>query len=395
LLNRGDKYFIAINEDKPLDNPFSGVVVDLCPVGALTHRNWRFNTRIWYANPKDAVCPGCSTGCSVKVFERDGQVVQVKARYNKDVNKEWLCDEGRYGYPRFCPEERITTPLMSGQQIDFENIKAELQNLKKGKALILLSPDLYLEEYAIAAGFKQKVLPDADMVVAVRCRELTDLENILISPDYAPNFMAAVFAGVISIAANSEIDFKNQENARKSAESFYDKAISQIKAGAYDSLIIIGEGAIATQDLADLSLLEAISNTPFSIGILSDREGALSSLCKINLPGRTVLEKSGLSINRLRRLQYSEQVLDFPEGTAQSWRWLGMISEKLGFSVVTARSDRDLTLSYLGSEARLKGLTIRKIKGDPISGIGVDLGKYTPTANDNNVNIQGSNFTAG
>lgn len=82
VINRGDKAVIAIHPDKPIDNPLSGSVVDLCPVGALTHRRWRFNTRIWYTAEVHSTCPCCSTGCNVKVATRDNQIVHVKARLN-------------------------------------------------------------------------------------------------------------------------------------------------------------------------------------------------------------------------------------------------------------------------------------------------------------------------
>ena len=67
VFNRGDSSVIGAYPGKQLDNPFSGTVVDLCPVGALTHKRWRFNTRIWYTQEVDSICAGCSTGCSVKV----------------------------------------------------------------------------------------------------------------------------------------------------------------------------------------------------------------------------------------------------------------------------------------------------------------------------------------
>lgn len=113
MLNRGDRSVIAVNPGHELDNPFAGTVVDLCPVGALTHSKWRFNTRIWFTKQTDSICSGCSTGCNVKVASRDGEVVHVKARYNKEVNKEWLCDEGRYGFNRFLPKKE----LLSRQEI--------------------------------------------------------------------------------------------------------------------------------------------------------------------------------------------------------------------------------------------------------------------------------------
>src|SRR5690606_1929870 len=108
---------IAVSPDRELNNPLSGTVVDLCPVGALTHRNWRFNTRIWFTKQTDTICPGCSTGCNTKIAVRDREVVQVKGRDNQAVNKEWMCDEGRYGMDRFLPVERIVQPLVNSKPV--------------------------------------------------------------------------------------------------------------------------------------------------------------------------------------------------------------------------------------------------------------------------------------
>ena len=136
VLNRGDRSVIAIHEDNQLDNPLSGSVVDLCPVGALTHRRWRFNTRIWYTKEADTVCAGCSTGCNAKVSSRDNQVVHVKARLNSDVNEEWMCDEGRYGFQDFQPEVRSSTPLVKGVPSELEAAVKELSSVGKDKLAV-------------------------------------------------------------------------------------------------------------------------------------------------------------------------------------------------------------------------------------------------------------------
>jgi NADH-quinone oxidoreductase subunit G len=120
MLNRGDRSVITVNPDKELNNALSGSVVDLCPVGALTHRKWRFNTRIWYTKQTESICTGCSTGCNVKVAVRDDEVVMVKARYHDQVNKSWLCDEGRYGFMRFLPKELVLHPIQSGVDINID-----------------------------------------------------------------------------------------------------------------------------------------------------------------------------------------------------------------------------------------------------------------------------------
>ncbi|MCO6431375.1 MAG: (2Fe-2S)-binding protein, partial [Deltaproteobacteria bacterium] len=193
MLNRGDRSVIAINPGRELNNPLSGTVVDLCPVGALTHRDWRFNTRIWFTKQVDTICPGCSTGCNAKAAVRDQQVVQVKARMNDKVNKEWMCDEGRYGFHRFLPEKRIISPLVEGKAVSREEALKAVKWLAGDDLLVLLSPDLMLEDYVRIQGFLDKSFKSYTSAVAYREGKLTTVEPLLISPDYAYNFRGAVF----------------------------------------------------------------------------------------------------------------------------------------------------------------------------------------------------------
>src|SRR6185312_15745905 len=89
-----------------LDNAYSGNVVDICPVGALTDRDFRYKVRVWYLDKTDSVCPGCSRGCSISVhtntirpWHNDGKrVARLKPRLNPEVNGYWMCDDGRYGF---------------------------------------------------------------------------------------------------------------------------------------------------------------------------------------------------------------------------------------------------------------------------------------------------------
>lgn len=363
LLNRGDKYVIAVNEDKELNNPLSGTVVDLCPVGALTHRTWRFNTRMWYTRKTETICPGCSTGCNAQVHTRDGGVVQVKARMNGEVNKEWMCDEGRYGFDRFLPQVRVDSPYLDGEPKELDELEESLKKMKTGKALILVSPELLLEEMEMVRALRESVLSGSDVALAYRERELTPVEAVLISPDYAANRNGYLFCGL-----GSDEEALQQE---------YAAAVNRIKAGEYDTVLFVGDRALAREDLSDLPLLNSIEKTPLTVGLLCDRESPLFAACNVVLPARSVLEKSGLLVNRTDRLQYSQSCLDFPDGTDPEWRLLGKIAKLLGRSIVEAESDRALTLSYLKAEPRLKGLTIRAIKGE-----GIDLERYEPVEDD-------------
>jgi NADH-quinone oxidoreductase subunit G len=106
IFNRGDQSEIGLFPGAELDNPYSGNVVDICPVGALTDRDFRFQVRVWYLDTAKSICPGCARGCNIDVHvnrrrphHAEGRrVARLKPRFNDAVNKWWLCDEGRYGF---------------------------------------------------------------------------------------------------------------------------------------------------------------------------------------------------------------------------------------------------------------------------------------------------------
>ena len=106
----GERVSIAAGED--LRSPFSGNVVQICPVGALTATPYRFVARPFDLTSADSVCRHCSAGCNVRVDERRGDVVRVLARDNPEVNDAWICDKGRFAFLHDDAPGRVTTPLV-------------------------------------------------------------------------------------------------------------------------------------------------------------------------------------------------------------------------------------------------------------------------------------------
>ncbi len=92
--------------------PFSGNIVELCPVGALTSRPYRFRARPWDVEDAGSVCTLCPSQCNVTLTVRDERVLRVLARQNDEVDDGWLCDRGRFAYPALGGDERITEPLL-------------------------------------------------------------------------------------------------------------------------------------------------------------------------------------------------------------------------------------------------------------------------------------------
>jgi NADH-quinone oxidoreductase subunit G len=113
--NRGARSVIATFEDEPYRSPFSGNVVELCPVGALTSTLYRFDARPWDVQNVPTVCTGCAVGCNVSATIREGRVKRILSRAHPEVDRGWLCDKGRYTYPYLRARDRITAPLLRGR----------------------------------------------------------------------------------------------------------------------------------------------------------------------------------------------------------------------------------------------------------------------------------------
>ena len=212
VIDRGHRSEIDVLPGSEISNPYSGNLVDVCPVGALTDRDFRFKCRVWFLGSTPSICPGCSRGCNIDIHfnERfnpryhDQRVHRLKPRFNEAVNGHWICDEGRYSYHSIDAPNRLRTPLMKRgegyvevpwQEAVEEVAKSIRQVLAKhgpaGMAL-LISPKLSNEElFGVRRLFKDQLLvenieskvPDPTPVYS---------DDFLITADKNPNARGAV-----------------------------------------------------------------------------------------------------------------------------------------------------------------------------------------------------------
>ena len=110
-VNRGAHSLIATFEDEPYRAPFSGNVVELCPVGALTSTQYRFQARPWEIQDVPTVCALCPVGCNTTVTTREGKVKRVLSRNHPEIDEGWLCDKGRFANRHLYADDRIREPL--------------------------------------------------------------------------------------------------------------------------------------------------------------------------------------------------------------------------------------------------------------------------------------------
>jgi NADH dehydrogenase/NADH:ubiquinone oxidoreductase subunit G len=110
-VNRGARTEIATFEDEPYRDRFSGNVIELCPVGALTSTEYRFEARPWEIQNVPTICGLCPVGCNIDVTTREGKIKRIVSRNHPEVDQGWLCDKGRFAFPALRAKDRIVDPL--------------------------------------------------------------------------------------------------------------------------------------------------------------------------------------------------------------------------------------------------------------------------------------------
>ncbi len=161
IFNRGDHSEIGTVDGMPVENNYALNTVDICPVGALTSKDFRFRQRVWYLKDFDTVCNGCSTGCNIKVYFNENGLYRVKPVYNEKVNGYWMCDVGRDVYKFADRDARQVKGLRnSNNQVsqDFAGkialeVSQHLNSQKADNVAVVLTGQYTVEEYKDFVSF--------------------------------------------------------------------------------------------------------------------------------------------------------------------------------------------------------------------------------------------------
>jgi NADH-quinone oxidoreductase subunit G len=207
VIDRGHRSEIDVMPGYELINPYSGNVADICPVGALTDRDFRFKCRVWFLGSAPSICPGCSRGCNIEIHfnERfnpryhDQRVHRLKPRYNKAVNGHWICDEGRYAYHSIDAPNRLKIPQVKQgdayQETSWARAVQEVASSLKHvlathgpqEIALMISPHMSNEElFLLRRLFKDHLKVD-HIESRVPSNEAVYFDDFLITADKNPN----------------------------------------------------------------------------------------------------------------------------------------------------------------------------------------------------------------
>ena len=140
IIERGYRSEIGTFEGRSFDSQFSGNTIEICPVGALTAKTYRFKARPWELQHFEGICNQCSVGCNLTVDVRFDEIARCRSRVNEAIDDGWLCDRGRYGFAEVHADNRILKPRIGDKEVSWEaalkKIGEKLGEAKKVGAVV-------------------------------------------------------------------------------------------------------------------------------------------------------------------------------------------------------------------------------------------------------------------
>jgi NADH-quinone oxidoreductase subunit G len=321
IFNRGDQAELGIVPGEVLDNPYSANVVDICPVGALTERDFRFKTRVWYLSGASTVCNGCSQGCNIDlhyVLNRphlnDGdRLVRIKPRYNPDVNDWWMCDEGRYGFGWLDTDrlDEVREPNAEPEGAGWEGALSKLSSVLSGARVgVLASAQLTNEELFLVREIFQRSL-GARVSVTVPEAE-TSSDDFLIKADKSPNSHGAALLGL----------------SGPQSPGFGD-LVDAALAGEFDVLWVFGHDLV---DLLGPDRARQVSERVETLVFSGTNQCGTVELANWVFPTAAYVERDGTFVNCHGRLQRIGRAFPPYKGSREDWRMLLDLARLQGMS---------------------------------------------------------------
>ncbi len=317
IIHRGTHQEIAVFPGFPLDNPLAGNVVDLCPVGALGDRDFLYQQRVWFMQSHAHVCAGCATGCSIYVEENQDRIYRLRPRENLEVNRWWMCDEGRYGWKHVFDQRRLVGPRVRqdgvwrpvGWEDAISGLGAALR--AASRLAVVLSPHLTVEEAYLLVKYALSVQPSATLLlgpIPKRGKDESFAGGFTIRAEKCPNRRGVehVLAGLTQCRVT------------------WNELLAQQAAGpVYDAIWIAGG---YKTDWNDQQTVSQLGNTPLLI-VQDLFPSPLIQRAHWQLPATAFAERSGSYVNGSDRLQTFEWSVRPPGGVLGEgqllWRLLG------------------------------------------------------------------------
>jgi NADH-quinone oxidoreductase subunit G len=299
IVNRGSYNTLTAYPGKVFDNNYTLNTVDICPVGALTSKDFRFKMRVWFLKETKSVCTSCATGCNIVIGSREEKVYRYEPRQNDAVNSCWMCDSGRLNYKWIGREDRLKNVLRKKEKTVWNavlnEIGGKLKTAATGSVAIVASARQTNEELWLLSKLKSKLGAISDSVPRTG-----EADKILVNADRNPNTNGARLTGMCFTEMGSNLS----------------QIANGISSGKIKTLIVFGEDV--TKHGIGADLLGKLDNL-----IVSDiLPNATTQAAHYLLPGCAHAEKRGTFTNAKGRVQKFMKAVEPPGDARPEWEFL-------------------------------------------------------------------------
>lgn len=343
---RGTHTTLTVHPGRLLDSNYSLNTADICPVGALTSNDFRFQMRVWFLKETASIDVNCGTGTNITIWTRENQIHRITPRQNDEVNSNWMPDSHRLNFHYIDAETRLTQPLLkeSGQhraaswQESLKAIQKQVDGLDGSQIGIVASGRMTNEELFLTRELAKKFGSDLPSLVA---RE-GEADRLLVAADRNPNTTGAkLILGDDPYAGLGDLHAK-------------------VKDGTIRTLFVFGEDLItdAGFEVTDFENLDFLVQAHHSTN-------PTARAANIVLPTATFAEKRGSMVNLSGRIQRLNRALE-PCGQARDdWEVL----RELGAIAADSHHIEDVFKAMAEAVSEFEGLSLSKIghQGLPIA----------------------------
>ncbi len=341
FIDRGSHSVLTAHPGKRLENNYSLNTVDICPVGALTSSDFRFQMRVWFLKETKSFCTSCATGCNTVIGTREDVIYRQTPRENDSVNSCWMCDYGRLNFNYLQSEKRLLEPeilsvdklIASDWSTAIAHAAAQLKHFNGYEIAIIASGRMTNEELWLTRQLATTLGVDLIDIVP----RTGPGDDILLSADRNPNTNGAQLLGVTSYPG-----------AR------LHEIVDGVTSGRIRALIALGEDAV------DIGLTPAqLAGLPAFV-VLSLLANNSTAAATALLPSFGFAEKRGSMINGKGRLQRLNRAVRGPGQARDDWEILrDLIQAYSGRNGIYSIEDVFRQMSE--SVPALAGLSLSKI----------------------------------
>ena len=281
FVKRGDRVTINTFPGEEFDNNYTLNTIDICPVGALTGKDFRFKSRVWEMSSTESICTGCSTGCNTEIWVRNNEVLRLTPRLNENVNNFWMCDNGRLNTFKFVNDKtridgcflRKNDKLEKAEWNDSINeVYNELKKYKNDEIAFIGSSFATLEDNYAMLKFA-KILGVNNIAVPEHIIQ-GDCDDILIKEDKTPNKLGTELLGL--------------KNSGKNIS--FDDIIKLISDEKIKAVVLMDE-------YMDVKLAENIFPKLKSLIVIASNSSPFTEIATVLLSASTYAEKNGTFVN--------------------------------------------------------------------------------------------------